>query len=128
MASSLPGGFQASRRSGQLPRHNRPLLFNDFVPEAEGHGRQVHPRKASLPLVLPGISARWCLGQDLLNGKPDEVVTMAQCHNLGGLFLGFLGPSANFNSQVELKPWLPQPHQNWEPYVCYSGVPGTQCM
>lgn len=57
--------------------------------------------KLLCPSDLPGISVRWCLDQDLFNGKPDDVVTVAQCHSLGGLFLGLLGPSANSNSYTQ---------------------------
>lgn len=67
--------------------------------EAVG-GKCAHA-KLLCPSDPPGISARWCLGQDLLNGKPDEVVTVAQCHSPGGLFLGLLGPSANSNSYTQ---------------------------
>lgn len=107
LALSWPGGFQASGRSRNCQgtaRTPRTDLFYSMAssPKQEAMGGKCAHTKLLCPLVLPGISARWCLGQDLLNGKPDEVVTMTQCHSLGGLFLRF--------------------------WVCYSGVPGTVHM
>lgn len=96
LALSLPGGFQASGRSrncqGTACTPRTDLFYSmasSLKQEAMG-GKCAHT-KLLCPLVLPGISARWCLGQDLINGKPDEVVTMAQCHSPGGLFLRLLG-------------------------------------